>query len=487
MDAPASPTITATDLADLGVLDAVSLLRSREVSSGELVAALQARIDAVDGPMTPDGAPDAINAWVRRYPELAAEQAAAADRRLADEGQRAPLLCGVPIGLKDLYAVEGLPVTASSRAMDGTPAPASCTVWRRLQAAGMVPLGHLHTHEFAAGATTDQVGNPWDRARTAGGSSGGSGAALAARLVPAATGTDTAGSLRIPASLCGISTVKATRGRVPIDGIVPLAATFDHAGPMARSVADCTALLIAMADGGPDVLAQGPPAAPMAPLPVGPRAGERPMAGITVALTDRYDAGLLHPDTADGVARARTALEALGAHVVERPAPMPGLSVTSPEIAPVLFADVAVAHRHRAHRLDDYRAAVRGFVEQASEAITVDRYVEGQAFRDRAAATWDAWMEAQGVELVLEATTTMPAILRGAGGEEVGDGLVYAELTVQWDATGHPVVALPAGLGPRTGLPVGVSLVAPRGRESVALQAGIDLQAGPLPPLTMPM
>ena len=107
----------------------------------------------------------------------------------------------------------------------------------------MVLLGHLHTHEFAIGGTTDQVGNPWDLARTAGGSSGGSAAALAARMVPAATGTDTAGSLRIPSALCGTSTIKPTRGLVSLEGIVPLAPSLDHPGPMARSVADCALLL----------------------------------------------------------------------------------------------------------------------------------------------------------------------------------------------------------------------------------------------------
>ena len=116
--------------------------------------------------------------------------------------------------------------------------------------AGMVLLGHLHTHEFAAGGTTDQVGNPWDLERSAGGSSGGSAAALAAFMVPAATGTDTAGSLRIPSACCGTSAIKPTRGRVSMAGVVPLAWSLDHAGPMARTLADCRLLLAAMT--GPD-------------------------------------------------------------------------------------------------------------------------------------------------------------------------------------------------------------------------------------------
>ena len=116
---------------------------------------------------------------------------------------------------------------------------ADCDVWARLRAEGMILLGHLHTHEFAVGGTTDQVGNPWALERSSGGSSGGSGAALAARMVPAATGTDTAGSLRIPSALCGTSTIKPTRGLVSLRGVVPLAPSLDHAGPMARTLEDC--------------------------------------------------------------------------------------------------------------------------------------------------------------------------------------------------------------------------------------------------------
>src|SRR6185312_3039299 len=151
-------------------------------------------------------------------------------------------LAGIPVGLKDLYAVAGKPLTASSRVLDEVPAR-DCEVWERLRAAGMILLGHLHTHEFAVGGTTDQTGNPWDLTRSPGGSSGGSAAALASGQVPAATGTDTAGSLRIPSACCGTSTIKPTRGLVSLRGIVPLSQTFDTAGPMARTLDDCTLLL----------------------------------------------------------------------------------------------------------------------------------------------------------------------------------------------------------------------------------------------------
>src|SRR3954451_16477864 len=279
MSAPAEPTTDApTDSADLGVLGAARALRARRLSAAELVEAVLARIDARNGgPPSFDGAADAVNEWARIYPDEARAAARAADARLAGEGDDAPLLCGVPIGVKDLYAVEGLPVTASSRMLEGNVAREDSVAWARLRAAGSVLVGHTHTHEFAFGGTTDQVGNPWDLARSAGGSSGGSAAALAARMGPAAPGPGTAGSVRIPAAMSGISAIKPTHGRVPIGGIVPLAATLDHAGPMARSVADCAALLQAMGDGGAEVSPLVPPPAPLEPLALAPSAGPRPL------------------------------------------------------------------------------------------------------------------------------------------------------------------------------------------------------------------
>ena len=161
-----------SDPADLGVVEASGLLARRELSAVELAQACLARIRERDGTHSRDGDPGSINAWIRVYEEDALVTAARADVSLARGG--AAVLCGIPIGLKDLYAVAGKPLTASSLLLDEVPTE-SCDVWKRLEAAGMVLLGHTHTHEFAWGGTTDQVGNPWSLDRTAGGSSGGSG------------------------------------------------------------------------------------------------------------------------------------------------------------------------------------------------------------------------------------------------------------------------------------------------------------------------
>src|SRR5919108_250331 len=319
----AMPGATVTEPADLGVLEAAAELRARRLSARELLAAVQARIEALGGDApTFEGPAEAVNAWARLYPERAEAEARAADERIAREGEATPLLCGVPIGLKDLYSGKDLPLTASSRVLADNVAAEDSAVWTRLAADGMVLVGHTHTHEFAFGGTSDQVGNPWALDRSAGGSSGGSAAALAARMVPAATGTDTAGSLRIPAALSGVSSIKATHGRVPMTGIIPLAASFDHAGPMARSLADCSALLTTMAAGGSDTTPLMPPPAAMGELASTPRPGTRPLEGLRVGVLPPPPDVDLDPDVADGVDFAAAACSRLGAHVIEarRPA-----------------------------------------------------------------------------------------------------------------------------------------------------------------------
>ena len=475
------------ELARLGVLEASAALRSRRISAVELLAACEAAIEQRNGGEPSfDGSPGAVNAWVRRYPEIAAEQARAADQRLAREGDAAPLLCGIPIALKDLYAVAGLGLSASSRVLEGHVASADCTAWARLSARGMVLVGHTHTHEFAAGGTTDQVGNPHAPQHSAGGSSGGSAAALAAAMVPAALGTDTAGSLRIPAALCGISALKPTHGRVPIDGIEPLAPSLDHAGPMARSLADCGALLEGLADGGAQGTPLMPPPAPMGALPSAPRAGPQPLAGVRVALSGRVEAVELDADVGEALELARAAAERLGAQIVELDA---AEAFSMSDFSTILFAEVAAHHARYASRSELYRTSIREFVELAAGFGDASRYIEAQAARARATIAWEAWFEAHRIDALLEPTVPLTARPRGTGydsGKLGGQADPLIAFTATWNMTGFPVAALPAGLGTRSGLPVGVSLIAPRGREAQLLALAIDLQEHELRPLPVP-
>jgi aspartyl-tRNA(Asn)/glutamyl-tRNA(Gln) amidotransferase subunit A len=439
--------------ADAGVLEAIGLLARREMSSRELVEACLERIRQRDGTHSHDGDPSSVNAWVRVYEEDALAAADRADARRAAGDP--PPLCGIPIGLKDLYAVAGKPLTASSSLLDDVPAR-SCEAWRRLEAAGMVLLGHLHTHEFAAGGTTDQVGNPWAVDRSAGGSSGGSAAALAARMTPAATGTDTAGSLRIPSALCGTSTIKPSRGLVPIRGIVPLGPTLDHAGPMARTVADCEPLLAALAGSSPPVQR-----APLQRVAVSPRLG----------LVE------LDPDVADGFDAALDGCRALGVELVDVPPPDAGLELGF-TFLDVVCAGMLVYHRRFDDRRELYRPSIRGFLEYGEDrALTAEQYVSAQERRDETTASWLDWFAEHRIDAVLEPTVPIVARPRGHGYDEAFTDVAEISLTHYWNWTGFPVVALPSGVGRRSGRPVGASLIGPARSDWDLLAAGAALQS----------
>jgi aspartyl-tRNA(Asn)/glutamyl-tRNA(Gln) amidotransferase subunit A len=436
-----------SDPADLGVREAAAALIARELSSRELAQACLARIRERDGKHSHEGDPESINAWVRVYEEDALGAADRADERLAaGDGST---LCGIPIGLKDLYAVAGKPLTASSRVLDEVP-ERDCDLWARLSAEGMVLLGHLHTHEFACGGTTDQVGNPWALDRSAGGSSGGSGAALASKQVPVATGTDTAGSLRIPSAECGTSTIKPTRGLLSLRGIVPLAPTFDHPGPMARTVGDCEPLLTALGGGDPP-------------------GDRRPLRRYSVSprIAD------LDADVADGFEQA---LGTLPGERVEPPPPSARLDVVA-EFFDLVLTEMLVWHRRFDERRDEYRYSNRARLEHAEErAMTAEEYVAGQNRRVEDAAAWCDWLAEHRIDAVVEPTLPIVAPLRGHGYEEPFGDLDDLSLTHYWDWTGFPVVALPSGVGSRSGLPTSISLIGAPGADWDLLAWGAALQ-----------
>ncbi len=431
--------------ADLGVSEATAALRSRKLSSKELVEACLVRIRERDGTHSYDGDPESINAWVRVYEEDALEAAARADDWLT-EGD-APELCGIPIGLKDLYAVAGKPLTASSRALNDVP-ERDCDLWERLRAEGMVLLGHVHTHEFAAGGTTDQVGNPWALELSAGGSSAGSSAALAARMVPVATGTDTAGSVRIPSAMAGTSALKPTRGRLPLRGIVPLCPSLDHPGPMARTVRDCEPLFAAMAG------ANAP-------------SERRPLRRI--AVSPRIDH--LDPDVAAGFAAA---LAALDAERADPPPPAAPLDLGY-EFTDLVCTDMLPYHRHT--DLDLCRPFLRDFIEYGEQrAMSGEEYVALQSRRAEHTGSWCDWFAEHRIDAIVEPTVPIVARKRGKGYEKAFTDYNEISLTHYWDWTGLPAVALASGVGARSGLPTSVSLISAPGAEWDLLAWGAALQ-----------
>jgi aspartyl-tRNA(Asn)/glutamyl-tRNA(Gln) amidotransferase subunit A len=236
--------MSAADLHQMDVAALSVALAERKTSAVEAATQLLTRAKLHAG----------LGAFLAMNEDATLAQARAADARLA-AGERTPLL-GVPLAHKDIFVTRDFPTTAGSKMLAGYQSPFDATVVQRLSAAGAVTLGKLNCDEFAMGSGNDNSAfgpahNPWDVSRVPGGSSGGSAAAVAARLVPAASGTDTGGSIRQPAAFCGITGIKPTYGRCSRYGMVAFASSLDQAGPMARSAADCAVLLSAMA--GPDI------------------------------------------------------------------------------------------------------------------------------------------------------------------------------------------------------------------------------------------
>jgi len=231
-----------TQLHDMTVAELAAGLKAKTFSATEVAQHFVARAQA-----------DTTGSFLALNPEATLAQAQAADARLA--AGTAGALEGVPLGHKDIFVTKDFPTTAGSKMLEGYRSPFDATLVRRLAEAGMVTVGKLNCDEFAMGSGNENSAygsakNPWDMARVPGGSSGGSAAAIAARIVPAATGTDTGGSIRQPASFCGITGIKPTYGRASRYGMIAYASSLDQGGPMARTAEDCALLLSAMC--GPD-------------------------------------------------------------------------------------------------------------------------------------------------------------------------------------------------------------------------------------------
>ncbi|MEO1511532.1 MAG: amidase, partial [Planctomycetota bacterium] len=283
------------------------MIQSREVSPIEVAEACLARIEAVN---------PKLNAFVTLTADQAMESAKAAEHSLSAGRCHGPLH-GVPIGHKDLFCTQGVRTTGGSRVLRDFIPENDATVVSRLEAAGMVLLGKTNTHEFAYGPTSEistfgPVRNPWDVDKISGGSSGGSGAAVAAGLVPIASGSDTGGSIRIPASLCGLTGLKPTYGRVSRAGILPLCWSMDHAGPLARSAADAALFLQAVAGKDP-----ADDATAAVPVPDYTAALTGDVRGLRIGVPRR---GFFQPaqrSVVDDVDAALKVFEALGARIVE--------------------------------------------------------------------------------------------------------------------------------------------------------------------------
>jgi aspartyl-tRNA(Asn)/glutamyl-tRNA(Gln) amidotransferase subunit A len=386
---PLAAEAGSTNPADLTLTELLPLLESRQLSSQELVEACIARIERYD---------TEIKAFERTTFDIALAVAAGVDDARA-KGRPVGPLAGIPIGLKDMTYTKEVPTTGSSKAMEDYIPDYDATVWARLEQAGVVLLGKLSCHEFAYGTASPPTVNPWDTMRSPGGSSGGSGAALAARMLPAATGTDTAGSIILPSATCGTAGLKPTYGRCSRHGNFPLSWSLDNVGPMARRIADCALLLQLMA--GPD---PADPTSLQAPVPAYPTRAPADLAGVRVGLLDRYFWDDVDAEVErvcrEGVAR----LKAMGAEIVTVPAPPVTEEILHPgphpyaafeiqkdgadAIVKIVLAEATSFHRRisreRPHRYTPETLAVL----ELGETVSAADYLDAQRLRSVWVRQW---------------------------------------------------------------------------------------------------
>jgi aspartyl-tRNA(Asn)/glutamyl-tRNA(Gln) amidotransferase subunit A len=439
------------DLAYLTIAEAGRRFRAGTLQPAALVEALLARIDVLDG---------RIDAWVAVWREEALAAARAAGAELA-AGRDRGTLHGIPIGLKDLIDVAGCPTLAGAPELwDCNVAPADAAVVTRLRAAGAVLLGKTRTHPLAMGTITPPTRNPWDLERVPGGSSGGSAAALAAGMVPGALGSDTGGSIRLPAALCGVTGLKPTYGRVSRRGVLPLAWSLDHVGPLARTVEDCALLLQVLA--GHDA---ADPRSVDAPVPDYLARRAAGVGGLRIGRLQGPFVEDLHPAYPPALAAAAAMLEQLGAQLGDAALPFAGEAAVLMET--ILPAEAATIHHARLQAQPEAFHPTVGPRLAAGLRIPATSYLQAQrlrvAMREACLALFTNF------DLLLAPTDRQPAPLASSG---VG---ATNRLTAPFNLTGFPALALPCGFT-ADGLPLGLQLVAAPWAEELLIQAGCAYQ-----------
>ncbi len=464
-------------------------LRTGQVTSTALVEEALGRIAQLDG---------ALGAFLRVTVDLARRQAAEADRRLAVEGEGAPDLCGIPVAIKDVLCTEGVETTAASRILAGFVPPYTATAVRRLAEAGAVSLGKCNCDEFAMGSSTENSAyqltrNPHAPDRVPGGSSGGSAAAVAAGLAPAALGTDTGGSIRQPAALCGVVGFKPTYGRVSRYGLIAFASSLDQVGPFTRTGGDAARIYRTIA--GPD-----PRDATCSPRPV-----EDPMPtlelgleGLRLGVPAEYVASGLEP----GVQRV---FEAACQRLVAAGAQLEPVSLPSTRYALAAYYVIAPAEASsNLARMDGLRfgpgrpgavtlreqlegARHLGFGPEVRRRIMLGTYALSRGYYDayyrraqqvRTLVAQDFHRAFAGVDAIIAPTSPTVAFRLG---ERLSDPLAMYQsdvLTVPFSLAGVPAASVPAGLA--DGLPVGLQVAAPAFADAHCLRVarGVERALG---------
>src|SRR5487761_516469 len=445
-------------------------IASGSVKAADLAAGYYERIAKVN---------PRLNVYLSLSRERATEQAAHVDA-LAAKGDPLPPLAGIPVGIKDVLVMRGAPATAGSKILEGYRPPYDATAVARLEAAGAVLLGKLNCDEFAMGSSNENsaygpVGNPWDIERVPGGSSGGSAAAVAADLAVATLGTDTGGSIRQPASFCGVVGFKPTYGRVSRYGLIAFASSLDQIGPFTRTVEDCALVYAAIAGHDPRDSTSDPRAVedPLASLHAG-------VAGMRLGIPREYLGEGTEPGVRDAVQAAFRVLEAQGATLQE-------VSLPSTDVALSVYYIIAPAEcSSNLARYDGVRFGSRverpsltdmylqtrgeGFGNEVKRRVILGTYAlssgyydayygKAQQVRTLVVRDFDAAFEQ--VDVLVSPSTPTTAFRIGERADDPMAMYLADLCTIPSDLAGNAALSVPCGLAPDDGLPVGLQVMAP--------------------------
>ena len=455
-----------TDLCNLEIVELAPLLRDRQVSPVELTESYLDRIARLD---------PQLNSYIRVMPDEARAAAREAELEIGRGTWRGPLH-GVPLGIKDLFDVAGVPTTMGSQILRHNVPTRDATVVERLKTAGAVILGKQNLHEFAFGITSENphygvVRNPWDLDRVPGGSSGGTAAAVAAGLCAAGMGSDTGASIRAPASFCGTVGLKPTYGRVSRAGALPLAWSLDHAGPLARSVADCALVLQAIA--GFD---SRDPGSSSEPVPDFAADLDRGVGSLRLGIPREYFFDIVEPEVRRLFDLAVAALEGLGAQVEEVSLP----HVEHAQVAGNVIMSSEAAAWHATwlrERPGDYGADVLQRI-RGGLLVRATEYLHSQQMR--ALIQQDFAAAFQRVQVVLSPTVPLVAppighTLEPGGPLNVVPRSIANRTTVPCNLTGLPAISVPCGF--TGGLPVGLQIMGPAFAEPLVLRVAAAYEA----------
>jgi len=445
--------------------EAASALRERRISSVELTRSALDRIELRN---------PSLNAFLAVLPEHALERAAEADRELAVGTTRGPLQ-GIPVAIKDVFDLRGTRTTGGGLIYENTPATGNAAVVDKLEEAGAVIVGKLNLHELAYGITSENphfgpVRNPWNREHSAGGSSGGSGAAVAAELVFAALGTDTGGSIRIPASFCGTVGFKPTFGLVSRYGTQPLGFTLDHVGPLARTVRD--AALVLNATAGPDWRDPGSTVNELTDyLP--PERGS--IRGIRIGIPEDWLAGDVDEEVEKAVRDGANRAASLGAEV--RDVALPDLITVNTVGQVLLLCEASAIFERYTEQRNRFGADVLSLVDQGRLVPATD-YINAQRLRHQLQTDFrTVWSE---VDCLI--TPSVPITAPGLGettirlaGKDVPMRPLITRFSRPFNVLGLPAISVPCGLT-GDGLPIGLQIAGPPFGDALVLRVAAALE-----------